>query len=110
MIVLYATTITSMGVVFANGGGGSSGGDQDGDGMPGANPSTSPMTPAAGGPTVAGNGGDGGDGFAQGTAQTNGADGTTMDTGGGGGGGGAGYILTHGAIAGGVSPTPVTTL
>jgi hypothetical protein len=94
MIVLYGQTImaTATGVLMANGGGGAGGAGSGGNGN-GRDPSVSaPMTPAVGGGS---NSGIGGQGYpATGTA-LDGGNGLMINDGGGGGGGAAGYIQTN---------------
>lgn len=101
MIILWAPSfnLTAGAKLVANGGSGSSGGDSNGPGLgtAGNDPDpTNPMTPALGGNDDIG--GDGGNGFAQGSLGTAGNTGPSS-AGGGGGGGAGGYIQANMALA-----------
>jgi hypothetical protein len=107
MIGFDAPTITNHGLVLANGGGGGEGSDNQVQGAPGAEPTSTAA--AAGGATVGGSGA-GGNGGA-GSARTNVAGGVgggvgagSTQTGGGGGGGGAGLIKSAADLGAMTSP------
>jgi hypothetical protein len=106
MIILHAKdyAIASGAIIVANGGSGSTGGNNVGTGTRGNDPDpTNPMQPAPG-PT--GGGAPGGSGFAVGANATAGGNGGTTQ-GGGGGGGGGGYIQSNKALTNAkVSPAP----
>jgi len=103
MIVLDATTVSTPGKCFANGGGGGEGANL-GNGRDG-NTSGNPDQTGAGGKGGASSGGDGGDSAFGATAGGAGANGSRAnvppgDGGGGGGGGGVGVIKIFGTAQG----------
>jgi hypothetical protein len=106
MIVLYAPMITATASVqvFANGGGGASGGDSNMSGHNGTD-GGNPMGALMAGAGSMGAGGNGGDGAIVTAAATTGGGGLTNE-GGGGGGGGLGYIRSNIDLTGAiVSPS-----
>jgi hypothetical protein len=111
VLIFEAPSITSNGLIFADGGGGGEGSSGSNNGRAGTDPDGTKRAP--GGAGGANNGGDGGLGsyaaVPNGSKSPDDATSSLSDPGGGGGGGGAGLIRIYGArsITGGVvSPAP----
>jgi hypothetical protein len=95
MLIAPAFDIGTNTFVYANGGGGASGGTNQGDGKNGSDPGSNPAQPAAGGVLAAA--GTGGAGYAATVDAVVGGLGPSGN-GGGGGGGGAGIIVASQAL------------
>ncbi len=100
MIELVAQTFSVSGArIMANGGGGSTGADNNTGATSGFDPTTTAAANVGLGGTISGSGGNGGNGWGGTTAAVSGFTGTSTE-GGGGGGGGGGFIFANATLTG----------